>query len=102
MLEKAETLLLRAIEHLDERLLTDVAQMVLGAHEVVAGIDVAIGLHDGSMTALLGVGADARSLTHPIGERTIEDLDKDAAYIGSHPFVENGAEEIAPLGRRNG
>ena len=97
VLEQTEALLLGTVEHLDERLLADVAQMVLGTHEMVAGVDVAVGLHHTRMTALSGIGADTRSLTHPVSKRAIENLHVGLPHIVLHPFVENGTEETAPF-----
>ena len=44
---------------------------------MVAGIDVAIALHDGCVTALFGIDADAWFRAHPSGEGGIEELHKD-------------------------
>ena len=64
---------------------------------MVAGIDVAIALHDGCVTALFGIDADAWFRAHPSGEGGIEELHKDFAYIVAHPFVEDGTHEVSPL-----
>ena len=45
MLQAAECLLLFAVKHVDERLLPDVSQFVFRKDEVVAGIHIAIVLH---------------------------------------------------------
>ena len=55
----AELLLLLTIKHVDERMVTDVAQLILRKNEVVAGINIAIVLHHSRMTAFLGISADA-------------------------------------------
>ena len=101
MLQLAETLLLGAVEHLDEGVLADVAQPMVGAHEVVARVDVAVGLHHGGMTALFGVGADAGCDAHPVGECAVEEFDIGLAHIALHPFVEDGTKETAPFASLN-
>lgn len=97
MFQPAECLLLLAVKHVDERLLPDVSQLVFRKDEVVAGIYIAVVLHHARMTALLGVGADARQHTHPVGKRAVEDFHKHLTHIVAHPVVEDGAEEVAPL-----
>ena len=64
---------------------------------MVAGIDVAIALHDGCVTALFGIDADAWFRAHPSGEGGIEELHKNFSYIVAHPFVEDGTHEVSPL-----
>lgn len=102
MFQPAECLLLLAVKHVDERLLPDVSQLVFRKDEVVAGIHIAIMLHHAGMTALLGVGADARQHTHPVGKRAVEDFNKHLTHIVAHPVVKDGAEEVAPLCRSYG
>ena len=97
VLEQTEALLLGAVEHFDERLLVEVAQTVLGAHEVVARIDVAVSLHHGSVSALVGVGADGGCGAHPVGKRAVEEFHIDGSHIALHPLVEDGTEEAPPL-----
>lgn len=102
MLQPAESLLLFAIKHVDERLLPDVSQLVFRKYKVVAGIYIAIVFHHACMTALLGVGADAWQHPHPVGKCAVEDFHKGLTHIVAHPVVEDGAEEVAPLLRGNG
>ena len=85
------------IEHCGEGGVLDVAQFEFGKYEVVATIDVAVVFHDGCVSACACHGAYARWVAHPIAERGVEDLYKHAAHVLAHPFVEDGAEEVAPL-----
>ena len=64
---------------------------------MVASIDVAIILHDPSMTACFSHCADTRLLTNPVGQGGVEKLDVVVSYIVTHPFVKDGAEKMAPL-----
>ena len=74
---------------------------------MVAGIHIAVVLHDGCMTALLSIDADTWLRAHPSRQCGIEELHKDFAHIVAHPFVEDGAHEVTPFfgtdaERRNG
>ena len=71
-LETAELLLLFAVEHLRDGLLADVAEAIFGEDEVVAGIDVAVELHNAGMAAFLGIDADAWRDAHPVGKDAVE------------------------------
>ena len=68
---------------------------------MVATVHIAVLLHDGCMTAFLGINANARFSSHPTGQGGIEELHKDLADIPLHPFIEDGAHEPAPLFRTN-
>ena len=93
----SELLLAFAIEHLRERLLTDISQAVFRKHEVVAAVDITVGLHRGSPSTSGRHRADARRLARPIGKRGIEELHEDPADIFLHPLIVDPAEEAAPL-----
>ena len=95
--EQTETLLLLAVEHLDESVLIDIAEPILGKDEVVAGIDVAVLLHHASVSTVFGIHATAWRKAHPVGQRAIEELNEDAPDVVPHPFVEDGTEKAAPL-----
>ena len=86
-----------AVHHLGQRLRTDITQLVFGKDEVVAGIEIAVVLHHSGMATGFGQGADAWLLTNPIGQGGVEQLDKVLTHILSHPFIEDGAKEMAPL-----
>ena len=101
LLQTAETVLLRTIKHLRQTIRTDVAKLVLRKDKVVAGIHISVLLHDGCMTAFLGIDTNARFGSHPTGQRGIEELHKDLADIPLHPFIEDGAHEPSPLFRTN-
>ena len=90
-------LLLRTIEHLYERVVVDVTQLVLGKHKVVARIHVAVPFHDGRVATHIRHGADARCGAYPIGECDIEQLYKGLTDIMLHPIVEELAEKLPPL-----
>ena len=100
-LHAAEGLLAAGRHHFLERPVCDVAQVVLGEHEVVAGIQIAVPLDGRGVPARAGKGAYARRGAHPVGQRGIEELDEDVPYVAAHPLVEDGAAERAPLLGRN-
>ena len=95
--------LLGTIHHLHKMLLVEVAEFILRKDKVVAGIDIAIPLHDGCMPTGAGHGAHAWRDATPVGKGGIKKLDKHLAHIAvRHPFIENGTKEIAPLGWGDG
>ncbi len=97
VLEGAEDTLPLAVEHLDERVVVDVAELVFGKHEVVAAVHVAVELHHTGVSALFGKDADTRRHPCPVGQRAVEYLHKNLSHIVLHPLVENGTQEVAPL-----
>ena len=97
MLDVAELLLFRPIEHFGERLLANVAKFILGEHEMIARIDVSVVFHHSGMSTIACKDTDARGDATPVGKRAVEEFDKDLPHIVSHPLVEKGDEEIAPL-----
>lgn len=99
--QTAELLLLLTIKHVDERMVTDIAQLILRINKVVAGINIAIVLHHSRMTAFLGISTDAGRNTHPVCQCAVENLNEDFAHILPNPFIENCTEKVAPLLRRN-
>ncbi len=64
---------------------------------MVAGIYIAIMLHNGCMTAFLGIDADSWLNAHPACKGGIKELYKDFAHIFPHPFVEDGTHEMPPF-----
>ena len=103
LFDVAKGCLLGAIHHLHKMLFVDVAEFILRKDKMVAGIDIAIPLHDGCMTTRTGHRAHTWRDATPIGKGGIKELDKHFAHIAvRHPFIENGAKEIAPLGRGDG
>ena len=99
--QTAELLLLLTIKHVDERMVTDIAQLILRKNKVVAGINITIVLHHSRMTAFLGISTDAWRNTHPVCQCAVENLNEDFAHILPNPFIENCTEKVAPLLRRN-
>ena len=97
MLDVAELLLFRTIEHFGERLLANVAEFILGEHKMIARIDVSVVFHHSGMSTISGKDTDARRHSTPVGKRAVEEFDKDLPHIVSHPLVEKGDEEITPL-----
>ena len=97
MLDVAELLLFRPIEHFGERLLANVAKFILGEHEMIARIDVSVVFHYAGMSTIACKDTDARRHTTPVGKRAVEEFDKDLPHIMPYPLVEKGDEEITPL-----
>lgn len=98
----SEGTLARAVHHRCDAVCVDIAQTIVGENEMIAGIDVAIELHDGGMTAGLRHGANARLLAHPARQRGIKELHENLADIMAHPFIEHRAEETSVLFGRHG
>ena len=96
-LHGTKLLLPLAVHHLRQCMGADVAQLVLGEDEVVAGIDVAVVLHYAGMAAGLGQGTHAGLLAHPVGQGGVEELDEIFAHVMPYPLVEEGAEKFTPL-----
>ena len=69
---------------------------------MVAGVYVSVELHHSRMSAGLCHGANARLFAYPVGQGRVEQLNVIGTYILFHPFVKEGAEEIAPLLRADG
>ena len=97
MLDVAELLLFRPIEHLGESLLANVAKFILGEDKMIARIDVSVIFHHAGMSTIAGKDTDARRHTTPVGKRAVEEFDENMTHVVSHPLVEKGDEEIAPL-----
>ena len=97
MLDVAELLLFRPIEHFGERLLANVAKFILGEDKMIARIDVSVVFHHTGMSTIAGKDTNTRGYATPVGKRAVEEFDKDLPHIVSHPLVEKGDEEIAPL-----
>lgn len=102
VLEAGKLVLLLGIHHFGDGLVVEVAQSVLGIDEVVARVDVSVELHHPRVAALFGQRAEARCLSHPVGQGGVEDLDEVFAHIVPHPLIEDGAEEATPLLGRDG
>ena len=69
---------------------------------MVAGIYISVEFHYSGMSTGLCHGAYPRLFTYPVGQGRVKQLNVIGAYILFHPFVEEGAEEIAPLLRTDG
>ena len=98
----AESPLPLAVHHRGERFRADIPQPVFGEDEVVAAVNIAVIFHHARVPAGLGHGAESRRDAEPVGERRVEKLYIVVAYVVLHPFVEDGAEEVAPLPWRDG
>lgn len=90
-LQLAKPLLLFAIQHLGDCLLANIAEAILGKHEMVARVDIAVKLHHAGMATLLSINADAWCRAHPVGQDAIEQFDICLTHIMAHPLVEDGA-----------
>ena len=88
VLQPREGLLLRAIHHFAERLVVEIAQPMLGKHEMVARIHIAVILHHARVATFLGQRADPRRHAHPVGQGGIEKLNEIVAHIMVHPRIE--------------
>ena len=97
VLDVAELLLFWPIEHLGERLLANVAELIFGKNEMIARIDVSIVFHHASMAAIACKDTDAGGHSAPIGKSAVEIFDEDPPHVMPHPLVEDSDEEIAPL-----
>ena len=97
VLDVAELLLFRPIEHFGERLLANVAKFILGEDKMIARIDVSVVFHHTGMSTIACKDTDARRYATPVGKRAVEEFDKDMPHIVSHPLVEKSDEEITPL-----
>ena len=97
MLDVAELLLFRTIEHFGERLLANVAEFILGEDKMIARIDVSVVFHHTGMSTIAGKDTNTRGYATPVGKRAVEEFDKGLPHIMPHPLVEKGDEEIAPL-----
>lgn len=96
-LDARELLLARGVHEFVDGVVADVAKTILGEDEMVAGIDIAIVLDDTGMTAVGSQGAESGRQVHPVGKCGVEDLDEELTDIATHPLVEHGTEEVAPL-----
>ena len=92
-----ERLLLLAIHHLDEGILTDIAKLILRENEMIAGIDIPVVFHHTGVTTGSCHGTDSRLLPHPVCKGGIKELDIVLPDIIVHPFVKYCTKEIAPL-----
>ena len=97
MLDVAELLLFRPIEHFGERLLANVAKFILGEDKMIARIDVSIVFHHTCMSTIACKNTNARRHATTVGKRAVEEFDKDMPHIVSHPLVEKFDKEITPL-----
>lgn len=69
---------------------------------MVATINIPVEFHDTGMAACLGHGTESGLHTDPVGQGGVEQLYEGGAYVLSYPFVEDGAQEMAPLFGRDG
>ena len=73
----------------------DVAEAVLGIHEVVAHVDVAVVLDHEAVAARGAEGAERGLHATPLGEGDVEELYEAFAYVVDDPLVEHVAHELA-------
>ena len=64
---------------------------------MVAAVYVAVVLHHAGVAAGLCQSAYAGLFAHPVGKCAVEHLNEVVAHVAAHPFVEDSAQEIAPL-----
>ena len=86
----------------DEGSLPDVAQAMFGVDVVVAGKEISIVFDDRDISADGPEDAQRMLLPERRPGRFLENLHFDPADIPAHPFVEDGAEKVAPGFRRDG
>ena len=61
-----KVMLLGGIHHLGDALLVKISQTIFWKDEMVAGIDIAVELHDSGMTALFAKYTDSRRFAYPV------------------------------------
>jgi hypothetical protein len=96
-LVESELPLLRRAHQLEHVRHLDVAELVPGLDEVVAGVEVAGVLECEREAAGLGVDAEAGVLTCPVGERHVEHLHVDLTHVAADPLLEDVDQEAAVL-----
>ena len=85
------------VHHTHYRVSHDIAQLILRKHKVVAHIHIAVPLYRPRMTTRGSQRANARLLSHPVGQRGIEQLYKIRANVLAHPFVKYRTQKASPL-----
>ena len=91
MLDVAELLLFRTIEHFGKRLLANVAKFILGEDKMIARIDVSVVFHHTGMSAIAGKDTNTRRYATPVGKRAVEEFDKDHEVIADSLIDESVA-----------
>ena len=81
--------------HCGQIVFVDIAQKVLGIHEMVAAVHIAVVLHHRIAAASLREAASAGLHSAPVGKGTVEEINEGPAHVVRHPVVEDIAEEPA-------
>ena len=75
----------------------DIAESIFWEYEVITAVYVAVVLHDGCVSAIVGQCADSRCDAHPVGEGGVKDLHEHFSYVVSNPVVKYRVEKVSPL-----
>ena len=81
MFQGAESTLLFAVEHLNERMLTYVSKTVFRKYKVVTAVHVAIEFHHPRVPTFLGKNADAGLHACPVGQGAVEKLNINSFHV---------------------
>src|SRR5262249_17478036 len=95
----AELPLLARVDQRAQRILDDVAEFVLRINVVIARIEIAVVFNRQRRTTSLTKDAEALLDSQPALQSDIKNLHEVPPDIVSNPFIKNGAEELAELGR---
>ena len=101
-LVEAKLRLSLSAHHFRDAGIADIAQAILGKDEVVTTVQVATGFDNRRVAAGGSQGADARHHARMACQGALEKLHEEFAHVLRRPFVENGAEEVAPFLRTYG
>ena len=82
-------------DHVAQRLVQDISQLVLRIDVVIAGVDIPVVFHRHGGAAGGAEDAEAASHSHRVTQCDIKDLDEYLADILPYPFVENGGQEFS-------
>lgn len=76
--------------------LADVPEQMLGLHEVVARVAVAVVLQGYGVATVLGEDTHSGGHTHPGGKGRVEMRDEHSRHVAPDPLVEHGGQEVPP------
>jgi hypothetical protein len=89
-----ETALLLRAGHLNQGDVSDIAKLVRGLYEIIAGAQVAVMLHGHGLATGTLKGAQRWLLAQPGRQCHVENLHEYPAHIAPGPFVEDGDQEV--------
>lgn len=89
----------RRCHKLRYRRLHDVAKVIIGVNEVIAGEQVSVVFHRQAVAASSRMNAQTRLKTQPCLQCHLKLLDENPSDIVANPLVKDGAKEVAPLFR---